>query len=85
RFWNQAAVRVDNWKYLIAGDKEYLFDLSAQNEDENLIATQPEVAQSLRTRLSDWSNTLSTPGMPDASLNNAEEQWYEHYLGALEP
>ena len=37
RFWNQAAIRKGNWKYLSAGDREYLFDLDNNHEHENLI------------------------------------------------
>lgn len=85
RFWNQAAIRVGQWKYLMAGDREYLFDLSAQHENDNLIAAQPELAQSLRTQLRDWSESLPAPGLPEPALNDAEERWYDHYLGAATP
>ncbi len=83
RFWNQAAIRVGDWKYLTNGANEYLFDLAAEHENKNLITSQPAIAQTLREQLSNWSDTLSTPGMPQRGPNNAEAGWYNHYLGSI--
>jgi arylsulfatase A-like enzyme len=80
RFWNQAAVVEGNWKYIAAGPREYLFDLSVNHEHENLIDAEPAHASRLRQSLSDWADTLKTPGLPSRPLNNAEVQWYDHYL-----
>ena len=86
RFWNQAAVRSGQWKYLQAGNAgQFLFDLSAdENEKSNLIATHPEIAKRLQAELAAWSSQLTPPGLPDRTLNNQEVPWYEQYLG-LEP
>jgi arylsulfatase A-like enzyme len=81
RFWNQAAIRQGPWKYLIAGDREYLFDLSNNHEHENLIDAQPTRAGALRQALSDWTDTLHTPGLPEAApLFWLEEGWYDHHI-----
>lgn len=83
RFWNQAAIRLGKWKYLTNGEKEFLFDLSAEHETLNLLDEHPDLTQSLRTQLSDWTNTLHTPGMPQDTPSEAEVSWYNHYLGNL--
>ena len=80
RFWNQSAVVKGNWKYILAGTREYLFDLSVNHENENLIDTEPERAEQLKQSLLEWRNTLKEPGLPTTELNNAEVLWYDHYL-----
>lgn len=82
RFWSQAAVRKGRWKYLLAAEREYLFDLDAEHENQNLIGQYPDIAIELRTELSDWSATLHRPGLPESPLNNKEEEWFDHYLPA---
>lgn len=82
RFWSQAAVRKGRWKYLLAAEREYLFDLEAEHEHQNLMGQYPEIADQLRTELSDWSATLHRPGLPELPLNNKEEKWFDHYLPA---
>ncbi len=82
RFWNQAAVVEGHWKYLLAGSREYLFDLSVNHENENLIATNAERAQQMKQALSEWSDTLQTPGLPPSTLDRIEEIWYDYYLGS---
>jgi arylsulfatase A-like enzyme len=86
RFWNQAAVRSGQWKYLQAGNAgEFLFDLSTDvNEKRNLLGAQPEIARRLRAELSNWTSQLKPPGLPGRALNAQESPWYEEYLG-LEP
>lgn len=83
RFWNQAAVRSGNWKYLTVGNKaEFLFDLSGDiHENKNLIAQHPEIAAKLKTQLENWTKELAPPGLPTGPANNQEGPWYEHYLG----
>ena len=79
RFWNQAAVVEGNWKYILAGTREYLFNLSGNHEHENLIVSEPQRAEALKQSLSEWADTLKAPGLPD-TMNNAEVRWYDHYL-----
>lgn len=83
RFWNQAAVRAGQWKYLQAGNAgEFLFDLSSDaHETRNLIGAHPDIAIRLKAELSGWTSQLKPPGLPDRPLNAQEQPWYEQYLG----
>ncbi len=83
RFWNQAAVRAGQWKYLKLGDgAEYLFDLeSDQHEKKNLLTANPEVARQLAQKLARWTAQLQPAGIPNKPLNRQESQWYEYYFG----
>ncbi len=82
RFWNQAAIRKDNWKYLNAGSYgEYLFDLNnPEHENKNYIHDRPDIAVALKGDLLMWSTTLKRPGLPSQHLNGAEQAWYKHYF-----
>ncbi len=80
RFWNQASVVSGNWKYLIAGSREYLFNLDVNHEHENLLAAEPQRAEALKQSLTEWTTTLASPGMPASDLSAAETIWYDHYL-----
>jgi len=81
RFWNQAAIRKGNWKYLSAGDQEYLFDLDNNHEHENLINNHPDIATTLRNNLLSWSNELYRPGLPPKEkMRGQERTWYDYYL-----
>ncbi|WOO43301.1 sulfatase-like hydrolase/transferase [Rubellicoccus peritrichatus] len=83
RFWNQAAIRVGDWKYLRAGDEEFLFHISDDmTESENRIAAELELAAQLRQRWKDWNATLQRPFDGEAGLlNNQEAKWYAYYFG----
>ncbi|TSA33697.1 MAG: iduronate sulfatase [Verrucomicrobiaceae bacterium] len=83
RFWNQAAVRAGNWKYITVGQEgEFLFDLSSDSgETKNLIGQHPEIAEKLKSRLADWTSQLTPPGIPTGHADYQERPWYEHYLG----
>ncbi|GGZ16682.1 hypothetical protein GCM10007049_06320 [Echinicola pacifica] len=81
RFWNQTAIRSGDFKYLVAGNKEYLFDLSESPvEDENIISQYPQLAAVMRKKLERWTDELKNPGISQLSLTSAEEAWYEFYL-----
>lgn len=82
RFWNQAAIRQGQWKYLQAGaDRAYLFDLSSsEHEKQNLIDQHPDIARKLKQNLQAWAKDLKTPGLPDQGLNGQEVNFYDHYL-----
>ncbi len=80
RFWSQAAIRKGQWKYLSAGDREFLFDMHANHENENVLGRYPSIATQLKSELTDWSNTLHRPGLATDELNSQERGWYGHYF-----
>jgi arylsulfatase A-like enzyme len=80
RFWGQQAVRMGNYKFLKAGDTEYLFDVStSEHENKNLIQEYPEMAKAMRKSLMDWDSELKNPVSPFGEIGN-ENEWYEHYF-----
>jgi lysophospholipase L1-like esterase len=83
RFWNQAAVRAGQWKYIQAGTTaQYLFDVTSdEQEKKNLINQHPEIAKSLAEKLSDWTRQLAPPGDPDRPLKIPEQRLYQYYFG----
>jgi hypothetical protein len=49
-------VRTREWKYLRRGDHEELYDLARDpGESNNVVATHPQVAATLREQLETWS------------------------------
>jgi uncharacterized sulfatase len=80
RWVGQAAIRVGDWKYLQGDDRAYLFDVNKDpSEKQNLIATHPERAASLKKKLLAWSQDLVDPGL-DAPLSTAGKRYFDHYL-----
>lgn len=80
RWAKQAAIRTGDWKYLMAGQRKYLFDLAGkQHEHRNLIDQHPEIAERLRNRLEGWSNTLFVRGLPNNETAEAN-RYFDHYL-----
>ena len=81
RFWQQAAIRKGDWKYLKYYDMEFLFNLETdENENVNLISDYPEKAKELRTQLERWSSELKYPGLSLEGTPIASE-WLEYYFG----
>ena len=82
RFWNQAAIRRGDWKYIRLSDgREMLFDLaSSPQEKANLISHYPEKARKLRTILEKWAQDLDPIGLGDGRINKQEKKNYDHYL-----
>lgn len=81
RFWRQSAVRKDNWKYLRAGSREYLFDLSEDREEKNnLIEEYPDKATELKADLKNWAKDLKNPGIPREELSEGEKRWFDFYF-----
>jgi len=80
RFWSQAAIRKGPWKYLSAGNREFLFDMNANHETENVLKRHRNVASALKNELQEWTNTLHRPGIPTEKLNSQEKGWYNHYF-----
>ena len=83
RFWNQAAVRSGDWKFLRAGgDRKMLFNLARdRGEQKNVIADYPDIAADLEAKLAAWADKMSPPGLPDGPLNDQEQGWYGYYFG----
>jgi len=80
RFWSQAAIRKGSWKYLKAGDREFLYELNGNHETENLLQQYPQKANDLKQQLQNWTDTLYRPGLPDGRLGGQEARWYDFYL-----
>tara|TARA_R110002072_G_scaffold302710_2_gene487731 strand:- start:294701 stop:296521 length:1821 start_codon:yes stop_codon:yes gene_type:complete len=82
RWVSQSAIREGNWKLLLGGDREYLFDLDADLEEKhNLLTKHPEIASRLRKRLSDWAEELSPPGLAKVLPNGgAWGSYFDFYL-----
>jgi uncharacterized sulfatase len=77
----QSAIREGNWKLLRGGEREYLYDLSADREEKhNLAAQHPEIAKRLRTRLKTWAESLNPPGMALGTMASTWNDYFDHYL-----
>jgi len=82
RWSGQAAIRKGNWKYLIGGKREYLFDLASDKEEKNnLLQENQELARQLRSDLETWSQSLQPPGLP-AKNTSAGNRYFDWYLDA---
>ena len=80
KFWQQSAIRLGKWKFLQAGDREYLFNLDIDVSEQNsILAEQKELADVLREQLLHWSSTLKRP-VNQQGLNPQETKWYDYYL-----
>lgn len=80
RFWDQSAIRMGDWKFLKAGNREFLFDLASEDHEKvNLIKSNPQKAESLKKELVKWGAELKNPGIPDGEIRR-EKQWYDHYF-----
>ena len=85
RFWSQSAVLKGRWKYLLAGEREFLFDMHENHENENLIGQHPDIAMALHNELVEWSASLYRPGLPTKPLNVKEQAWYDFYFEDSQP
>jgi arylsulfatase A-like enzyme len=83
RFWGQSAIRMGDWKFLKAGEKEFLFNLASdEHEKLNLIGQHPEKAGELREKLLLWADSFPEPGIPGEFLiKDQETGWYDYYFG----
>ena len=60
RYRSQSVVRKDNWKYLVDGENEFLFNLEDDiQEQNNLVLSKPSKAQELKTLLESWENEMN--------------------------
>ncbi len=86
RWAGQYAIRSGDWKYLKAGNRDYLFDLTTEaHESENLIERFPAIANRLKRELVDWSEEQYEPGF-NHRVGYAGDRYFDHYLdGKLAP
>jgi hypothetical protein len=64
--WNQRAVRSGNWKLVVDGAHEFVFDMSNDiAERHDLARTRQDVAQRLRPLLAAWEADVDA----EAKLN----------------
>lgn len=82
RFWNQAAIRSGDWKYIVTGSgRELLFNLRRDKEERHdQLSENREPATAMRAKLKRWADQLRPPGLPSAPPNGQETRWYEHYF-----
>ena len=82
-FWNQRAIRKGDWKYIRAGARRYLFDLSRDKQEKaNRIDDQLELARDLETDLNHWLDVIRLPRA--TPLNDSERAWFEFHLPHVE-
>ncbi len=80
RFWQQAAIRVGDWKYLKFNKTEFLFNVyNDEHEHVNLIAEYPEKAKELKANLTQWGSELKHPGLAMKG-SPLVKQWLTHYF-----
>lgn len=83
RFWQQAAIRMGDWKYLKFHEAEFLFNVKTdEHEHKNLIKEHPEKAKELKAKLTQWGSEMKHPGiiMEDAPK---PKPWLPHYFGEI--
>jgi arylsulfatase A-like enzyme len=86
RWSGQYAIRKGDWKYLMSGDRQYLFNITNDTEEQhNLLAKQPELASSLRSQLERWSQTLIPSGLGEQRISAAASNFFDYYLEKLGP
>ena len=80
RFGVQSAVREGDWKYIRAGEREFLFNLAEDAaERENLAAAQPERAAELGEKLATWAQGLTPAGIRMKSLPRKLATLYDYH------
>nr|WP_246114385.1 sulfatase-like hydrolase/transferase [Rubripirellula tenax] len=81
RWVAQSAIREGDWKLLRGGDREYLYNLKSDLEEQhNLAGEHPEIADRLRQRLSRWANELDPPGLANGDMSKAATDYFDFYL-----
>lgn len=80
--WNaQAAIRAGDWKLLRGGDREYLYHLGEDLEEQhNRAKDHPEIADRLREQLNRWTEELEPPGLAVAKMSPVWLTYFDHYL-----
>jgi uncharacterized sulfatase len=84
RWGAQSTIRKGNWKYLIGGDREYLFDLDKDIEEKiDVLKQHPEIAAQLKEELSKWCDGLSPAGLANGSMSKNANAYYDFYLDGI--
>jgi len=67
-FWSNGpnkAVRLGNWKMIVAGDHKFLFNLKDDiGEAKNLAGQKPDVVRRLQKALKEWQSQMKPPAWP---------------------
>ncbi|TWU10115.1 sulfatase family protein [Allorhodopirellula heiligendammensis] len=81
RWSAQSAIREGDWKLLRGGDREYLYNLKSDLEEQhNLADEHPEIADRLREKLSHWASKLDPPGLANGDMSKAATDYFDFYL-----
>lgn len=81
RWVAQSAIREGDWKLLRGGDREYLFNLKNDLEEQHdLAGDHPEIADRLREKLSGWASQLDPPGLSNGEMSKAATDYFDFYL-----
>ncbi len=81
RWGGQFAVRQGDWKLLVAGKRQYLFNLATDPEEHHdQLAQRPELVQSLRPKLEQWSKTLIPAGLDYMNSSKQASDYFDYYL-----
>ncbi len=77
----QYAIRAGDWKYIKTSSHEYLFDVTTkQQENENLIDKNPELAKTLKQKIKAWSySDIINPGFDNVTPKSGVN-FFNHYL-----
>jgi arylsulfatase A-like enzyme len=86
RWGSQAAIQEYPYKLIALGDRErLLFDISTpegENVSRNLLSKKPDLASRLESKLKQWSETLTPPGLPTSLDKHHETLFSEHEISA---
>ncbi len=81
RWISQSAIREGRWKLLRGGQREYLYDLDTDREEQhNLAGEHPEIAARLRATLTDWAEQLAPPGLAVGPMAQTWHDYFDFYL-----
>ena len=81
RWIAQSAIREGDWKLLRGGDREYLYNLKNDLEEQhNLAGEHPKIADRLREKLSRWASDLDPPGLANGGMSKAATDYFDFYL-----
>jgi uncharacterized sulfatase len=81
RWESQNAIRKGDWKLIVNGNDEYLYNLDIDiSETNNLISQNPIIASELKNELAKWSQSLIPAGLYSTPSSAATTGFFEFYL-----